>query len=119
MHSAPVMKPAPIGPALAAGALALLAAGCAATPHEYSWRPPVPVAAADWEACRARAEGVAERRYDRYVEVEMAGPSGEPLVGMMLAPDASQAREDAYEWEMIRCLGARGYDLRSPAPAGR
>jgi hypothetical protein len=113
------MKPEPIGLALAAGVLALLVAGCAATPRQYQWRPPVPVAAADWEACRARAEGVAERRYDRYVEIDMAAPSGEPLVGIMLAPDASQAREDTYEWEMIRCLGARGYDLRAPAPAER
>jgi hypothetical protein len=113
------MTRARIAPLLAAGALALLVAGCAATPRQYQWRPPVPVAAADWEACRARAEGVAERRYDRYVEIEMAGPSGEPFVGIMLAPDAPRAAEDAYEWEMIRCLGARGYDLRAPAPAER
>jgi hypothetical protein len=113
------VKPALIAPVLAAGALALLVAGCAATPRQYQWRPPIPVAAADWEACRARAEGVAERRYDRYVEVEMAGPFGEPLVGILLAPGASHVAEDAYEWEMIRCLGARGYDLRGPAPAER
>ena len=113
------MKTAPIGPVLAAGALAFLVAGCAATPRPYQWRTPVPVAAADWEACRARAESLAERRYDRYVEIEMAGPFGEPFVGVMIAPDAWQAREDSYEWEMIRCLGARGYDLRPPVPAER
>ena len=113
------MTTARIAPLLAAGAMALLVAGCVTTPRQYQWRPPVPVAAADWEACRARAEGVAERRYDRYVEVEMAGPSGEPFVGVVRPPGASHVAEDAYEWEMIRCLGARGYDLRPPAPAER
>ena len=113
------MTAAPIGTVLAIGAMALLVAGCASAPRQYLWRPPVPVAAADWEACHARADSLAERRYDRVVEIDMAGPSGEPFVGVMLAQDAWQAREDVYEWEMIRCLGARGYDLRSPAPAER
>jgi hypothetical protein len=83
------MKLAPIGSVLAAGALELLVAGCAATPHEYRWRPPVPVAAADWEACHTRADALAERRYDRYVEItDMVGPSGAPFGGTMLAEHA-------------------------------
>ena len=118
-HGGPTMKPALIGRVLIVAVMALLVAGCASTPHQYLWRPPVPGAAADWEACHARADDLAERRYDRFVEIDMAGPSGEPLVGVMLAQDAWQAREEVYEWQMIRCLGARGYDLRSPAPAER
>jgi hypothetical protein len=101
-------------------ATALLVLGCAATPHQYAWRPPVPVAAADWEACHARADSLAERSYDRYAEiVDMAGPFGGPFGGVSLALGAWEARENVYEWEMIQCLGARGYDMRAPAPAER
>jgi hypothetical protein len=105
-----------IGRAVAAGVMAFLAAGCASSPHEYRWRPPVPVAARDWEACHARADGLAERRYDRYAEMaDMAGPFEVPFGGTTLAQNAWQAREDVYEWEMTRCLRARGYDVFGPA----
>ena len=70
--------------------------------------------------CHARADDLAERRYDRYVEItDMADTLGGPFCGTMPAQDAWQAREDVYEWEMLRCLGARGYDVRSPSPAER
>ena len=97
LHPDPFHEDGTIGPVLAIGAMALLVAGCASAPRQYQWRPPVPMAAADWEACHARADNLAERRYDRFVEIDMAGPSGEPFVGVMLAQDAWQAREDVYD----------------------
>jgi hypothetical protein len=63
----------------------LLAIGCAGAPHRYAWQPPIPVAAADWEACHIHADDVAQRRYDRYMEMlDIAGPFGGPFGGCPL-----------------------------------
>jgi hypothetical protein len=99
----------------------LLVLGCAAAPHRYRWQAPVPIASGDWQACHARADGMAQRRYDRYAEtIEAAGPFGGPFGGVTFARRAWEEREDAHEWEMRKCLGARGYELRPPgAPAER
>lgn len=95
---------------------ALLAVGCAGAPHRYRWRPPGPIATADWQVFHARADGVAQRRYDRYVEmVDLAGPFGGPFGGVTLGQRSWEAREEVYEGEMVKCLGARGYDLGPPA----
>jgi len=97
---------------------ALLAVGCGAAPHPYRYRPPIPVATADWEACHADADAVAQQRYDRYMDmVEAVDPFGGPFGGVTLGRRAWEEREDVYEWEMLACLGGRGYEVRTPAGA--
>ena len=93
------------------GLASVLAWGCV-TPHEYLYRPPVPVKAEDRQICHARANAVAQRRYDRYMEIlELAGPFGGPFGGTTLGQRAWEEREDFYEWEMKACLRERGYAL--------
>lgn len=92
--------------------LSLLALGCAADPHRYRYHPSVPVAEADWQACHARADREAQRRYDRYMEiVELAGPFGGPFGGVTLGRRAWEEREEIYEGELIECLTEKGYRL--------
>ena len=90
----------------------LVALGCAADPHRYRYHPSVPVAEADWQACHARADREAQRRYDRYMEiVELAGPFGGPFGGITLGRRAWEEREEIYEGELIECLTDKGYRM--------
>jgi hypothetical protein len=94
-------------------ALAVLAlAGCATPAHRYAWQPPVTVGAEDRRACHARADRVAQQRYERYTDtIELVGPFGGPFGGMTLAQRAYEEREEFYEAEMRACLRERGYPL--------
>lgn len=86
--------------------------GCAVAPHRYRWQPPVAVTAEDFRICHARADQVAQRRYDRYMEiVELAGPFGGTFGGVTLGGRAWEEREDFYEWEMKDCLHELGYQF--------
>jgi len=91
---------------------AALAAGCAATRHRYQWEPPGSVRPEDRRLCHARADRVAQERYDRYNEmIELAGPFGGPFGGVTLGQRAWEEREEFYEGEMRACLRERGYPL--------
>jgi hypothetical protein len=97
--------------------VAALGVGCATTPSGYRYRPAVPIAAADWDACHAQADAAAQVDYRRYREiVEVAGPFGGPFGGLTLGQQAWDARDDVYERTMIECLGARGYPVGGPGP---
>jgi len=77
----------------------------------------VPIATSDWDACHGAASAIAQRGYDRYVEiVEVAGPFGGPFGGITLARRAWNEREATYAREMTECLAARGYEVRTPGP---
>jgi hypothetical protein len=98
----------------AAWALIVTAAigGCAPAPHRYRWQPPGPIAAEHFRACHARADQVAQRRYDRYTDIlELAGPFGGQFGGVTLGERAQEEREDFYEWEMKDCLRQLGYQV--------
>jgi hypothetical protein len=95
---------------------------CATPPHEYAWTPPASVLPADREACHARADRVAQQRFDNYSDtLELIGPFGGPFGGVALAKRAQVDREQSYASEMQACLQERGYvaPVRHPAvPAG-
>ena len=112
--------PGDTGLELAVLAVVLLALGCSAAPA-YHYQPPVPVTAADREACHREADAVARERYERYVgTVELAGPFGGPFGGIGLARRAWNEREAVYAHEMADCLEARGYAVEPPpAPSER
>ncbi len=96
---------------------ALAATGCAATPHPYRYQPPIPIATTDWDGCHIRADAGAQQHYNRYEEIRnAAGPFGGPFGGVTLALQAQEEREAVYAREMVECLAARGYEVRTPAP---
>jgi hypothetical protein len=92
----------------------LLALGCASDPHRYRYRPPIPVAEADWQVCHLRADREAQRRYDRYMEmVDLAGPFGGPFGGVTLGQRAWAEREEIYASAVADCLTEKGYAVRT------
>jgi hypothetical protein len=75
--------------------VAALGVGCATTPAGYRYRPAVPIAAADRDACHAQADAAVQVDYRRYTEiVELAGPFGGPFGGVTLGQRAWEARDD-------------------------
>jgi hypothetical protein len=92
--------------------LAVLVGGGCITPHVYRYRPPTSVDPAILESCHARADHVAQERYERYTDmIELTGPFGGPFGGITLAQRAYDEREEFYEREMKSCLRERGQPM--------
>jgi hypothetical protein len=96
--------------------LAVHVGGGCITPHVYRYRPPTSVDPAILETCHARADHVAQERYERYADmIELTGPFGAPFGGpfggITLAQRAYDEREEFYEREMKTCLNERGQPM--------